>query len=264
MVMNHPLLGPIKKILARRPAPNLGDGLTMSTHLGRPDYQLALKQYENYLQALRDIGMEVKVLDFDPRFPDGHFVEDPFIIFHDMAFLCRSGALSRRYEGESILPHLDNLRIMRMNDDDAFMDGGDVLICADRVLVGMSERTNRAGAENLHRALKTVKPDIRLDCVEFSGLLHLKSGITEVAPNVIVHDPAFKTNYPFDWAELVTLPPEEGYAADLMPINDSIFIVKGFPTVKKVAQKHSQKVIELDMSEFRKMDGGLTCLSLRY
>lgn len=262
--MSHPLLGEFTKILARRPSPNLAEGLTMSSHLGVPDYMLAMRQYEAYLQALRDAGLSVELLDYNPQFPDGHFVEDPIIIFHEMAFLCRSGAISRRHEGDSILPHLTGLRIERMDDNHAYMDGGDVLFCADRVLVGLSERTNRAAAEALHRALKTVKPDIRLDCVAFSGVLHLKSGLTEVAPNVLVHDPALKTDYVFDWAEVMTLPAEEGYAADLMPINDSIFIVKGFPTVKAIAERYSEKVIELDMSEFRKMDGGLTCLSLRY
>src|SRR5690242_6700104 len=95
----HPLLGKITKILARRPSPNLAEGLT-TQHLGVPDYALAMRQYENYLQALRDAGLEVKLLDYDSRFPDGHFVEDPMIIFHEMAFLCRSGAMSRRHEGE--------------------------------------------------------------------------------------------------------------------------------------------------------------------
>lgn len=260
----HPLLGKVTKILARRPAPNFADGLTTSSHLGAPDHANALRQYDDYLQALLDVGLEVRVLDHDSRFPDGHFVEDPIVIIREMAFLCRSGALSRRDEGESLLPHLAGLRIERMEDNNGFIDGGDVLFCADRVLIGMSERTNRAGADALHRALRLVEPEIRLDRVEFSGVLHLKSGITEVAPSVLVHDPAFKTDYSFDWAEVITLPEEEGYAADLMPINDAVFIVKGFPTVKSVAERYSGKVIELDMSEFRKMDGGLTCLSLRY
>jgi dimethylargininase len=260
----HPLLGKITKILARRPAPNFADGLTTSSHLGVPDHAKALGQYDTYLDALRDAGFDVKVLDHDSRFPDGHFVEDPIVIFREIAFVCSSGAVSRRDEGESLLPHLSGLRIERTDDEGAFIDGGDVLFCADRVLVGMSGRTNRAGAGALHRALKSVEHDIRLDLVDFSGVLHLKSGITEVAPNVLVHDPAFKTDYSFDWAEVITLPEEEGYAADLMPINDRVFIARGFPTAKSVAESYSANVIELDMSEFRKMDGGLTCLSLRY
>src|SRR5687768_518338 len=130
----HPLLGQFTKILARRPSPNLAEGLTTSTHLGVPDYALAMRQYENYLQCLRDEGLAVTLLDYDSRFPDGHFVEDPIIIFHEMAFLCRSGALSRRHEGDSILSHLAGFRIERITDNYAFLDGGDVLFCADRVL----------------------------------------------------------------------------------------------------------------------------------
>jgi dimethylargininase len=262
--MGHPLLGDVTRILARRPAPNFADGLTTSGHLGQPDLERALQQYEDYLGALRDLDLDVRVLDHDGRFPDGHFVEDPIIIFHELAFVCRSGAVERRDESESLLPYLEGLRIERLDDAEAFIDGGDVLFCADRVLVGISERTNRAGAEALHRSLKLVKPDIRLDQVRFDGVLHLKSGITEAAPNILVRDPAFRTDHSFDWAEVITLPPDEGYAADMMPINDTVFIAKGFPVAKNVVEKYAAKVIELDMSEFRKMDGGLTCLSLRY
>ena len=264
MPESHPLLGKITRILARRPASNFADGLTTSIHLGVPNYTKAIEQYDAYLDALTDIGLEVKVLDHDGRFPDGHFVEDPVVIFRQMAFLCRSRAAGRRGEADSLADHLGDLTIQRMVDEDAYIDGGDVLFCSNRVLVGISERTNRKGAGELHRALKTVKADIRLDAVEFSGVLHLKSGITEVSPNVLVRDPAFRTAYTFDWAEVITLPEEEGYAADLMPINETVFIAKGFPAARRVAERFSSKVVELEMSEFRKMDGGLTCLSLRY
>lgn len=258
------LLPPFTKILARRPAPNFADGLT-TVDLGKPDHEIALVQYEAYLQALRDLGLSVTVLAPDPRFPDGHFVEDPIIIFRDVAFLCRSGAVARREEGASLLPHLPGLGVQRITDETAFIDGGDVLFCADRVLVGISERTNRAGANALERALQTVMPDIRVDCVPFSGVLHLKSGVTELAPYVLVRDPALQTDYDFSWAqEVITLPPEEGYAADVMPVNDALFIAAGYPALRAAAERFYDTVIALDMREFQKMDGGLTCLSLRY
>ena len=82
-------------------------------------------------------------------------------------------------------------------------------ICADRVLVGISERTTIAGTECLKKALQTVKADIRVDFVEFDGVLHLKSGLTELAPNVLIHDPQLKTDYALDWADVITLPTEE-------------------------------------------------------
>jgi dimethylargininase len=260
-LMTH-LLPTITRILARHPAPNFADGIT-TADLGIPDYDNAIKQYQEYIQALRDCNLELTLLPTDDRFPDGHFVEDPVVIFHDIAFMCRSGAEARQGEGESLKPHLSDLRVIDLPAD-ARIDGGDVLICADRVLVGLSERTNQAGVDALRRAFQTVKSDVRVDAVPFSGLLHLKSGLTELAPNVLIHDPALITDYNLDWATVITLPANEGYAADVMPINDTLFIAKGYPSAVKVATAYYEKIVELDMSEFQKMDGGLTCMSLRY
>lgn len=257
------LLPSVTRILARRPSANFADGLT-TQDLGIPDVALALQQYEAYISALRDCSLDVAVLDADEHYPDGHFVEDPIIIFHDMAFVCKSGAIARQGEANGLLPHLSDLRIIEISGENAFMDGGDVLICADRVLVGISERTTIAGAEALKRALQTVQADIRVDFVEFDGVLHLKSGLTELAPNLLIHDPLLSTDYALDWAEVITLPAEEGYAADVMPVNDTLFLAEGYPTALSAAKQYYDKVITLDMSEFQKMDGGLTCLSLRY
>lgn len=257
------LLPTITKILSRRPARNFADGLT-TQDLGQPDVDLALKQYDAYLDALRSLGLEVTVLPADEQYPDGHFVEDPMILFHDLAFVCKSGAEARQGEANGLLPHLNDKRVIEISGDDAFMDGGDVLICADRVLVGISERTTLAGAEALRRALQTVQPDIRVDPVEFEGVLHLKSGLTELTPNVLIHDPALVTDYDMSWAEVVTLPVDEGYSADVMPVNDTLFLAEGYPTALEIAQRYYDNIITLNMSEFQKMDGGLTCLSLRY
>lgn len=262
--MTQHLLPKFTHILARRPASNFADGIT-SAELGKPDYARAILQYETYLQSLRDCGLSVTVLEADTRFPDGHFVEDPVIVYKNLAFLCRSGARERREEAQTLLPYLKDFNIISTDDESAFIDGGDVLFCADRVLVGQSERTNQAGADALCRALQTVTPDIRVDTVPFSGVLHLKSGITELAPNVLICDPAMKIDYSFDWAEeVITLPAEEGLGADVMPVNDTLFIVEGYPTLRKAAEKYYDKIVALNMSEFQKMDGALTCLSLRY
>ncbi|MEM9951850.1 MAG: arginine deiminase family protein [Chloroflexota bacterium] len=257
------LLPSITKILARRPATNFADGLTTQA-LGEPDVTLAMQQYENYLTALRHLGLDVTVLDADENYPDGHFVEDPLIIFHDLAFVCKSGATARQGEATGLLPHLSEHHIIEIEGENAFMDGGDVLICADRVLVGISERTTVAGANALKKALQTVKANIRVDYVEFDGVLHLKSGLTELAPNVLIHDPTLNTDYDMSWAKFITLPTEEGYAADVMPVNDTLFLADGYPTAYEIAQRYYNNIITLDMSEFQKMDGGLTCLSLRY
>ncbi len=260
--MTH-LLAPFKRALMRRPAPNFADGITAAAHLGAPDIEKALRQYEVYTQALRDCGLEVTVLPADERFPDGHFVEDPFVIFRNLAFHCRSGEPSRQGEGEPLKPHLSGLCIVEPPSD-AKIDGGDVLFCADRVLVGISTRTNLSGYSALRSALQSVQADIRVEAVPFSGVLHLKSGLTELAAGILIHDPALKTNYDLSWARLITLPPEEGYAADVMPVNDKVFVAAHCPTAFAAAAQYCSELVAIDMSEFVKMDGGLTCLSLRY
>ena len=257
------LLPPFTRALMRRPPPNFAEGLTTSRRLGAPDFERATRQHNSYAQALRDCGLEVKVIPADERLPDGHFVEDPFVIFRDLAFRCRSGAQTRRGEGESLKPHLSHLHIVEPPPA-ARIDGGDVLFCADRVLVGIGARTNCAGFNALRNALRTAKTDIRVDPVPFSGVLHLKSGLTELAPNVLIHDPALKTDVDLTWAEVIDLPAEEGYAADVMPINDALFIAANCPRAYEAATRYCPRVETLDLSEFLKMDGGLTCLSLRY
>ena len=167
--MTH-LLPPFKRALMRHPAENFADGISAASHLGAPDIDKAMRQYETYTQALRDCGLEVRVLPADKRFPDGHFVEDPFVIFRDLAFHCRSGAPARQGEGESLKPHLSGFRIVEPPSD-AKIDGGDVLFCADRVLVGISSRTNLSGYSALRSALQAVQADIRVEAVPFSGVL---------------------------------------------------------------------------------------------
>lgn len=257
------LLPSFTRALMRLPAPNFAEGVTTAAHLGSPDYARALEQYYAYVGALRGCGLAVTVLPADERFPDGHFTEDPFVIYRDLAFHCRSGAPSRCGEGESLKPRFSDLRIVDAPAD-ARIDGGDVLFCSDRVLVGISERSNRAGYRALREALRTVRSDIRVDPVPFSGVLHLKSGLTELAPGVLIHDPALKTAFDLSWAQIITLPPEEGHAADVLPVNDTLFIAAGCPQALAAAERHWGRVVALDMSEFVKMDGGLTCLSLRY
>ena len=257
------LLPRFTRALVRRPASNFAEGITASAHLGAPNYARALEQYECYVSALRACDLDVTELPADERFPDGHFVEDPIVIFHDLAFVCRSGAPSRENESASLLPHLAGLRIFQAPPA-ARIDGGDVLICADRVLVGLSGRTNVAGVAALTEALRAVTPDILVQVMSFGGVLHLKSGLTELAPGVLIRDPALRADADLSWARVISLPPEEGFAADVMPVNETLFVAAGCPAAYAAACEFHDQVVALDMSEFRKMDGGLTCLSLRY
>ena len=258
----------ITRILTRRPALSLAAGETTRTWLGEPDINLAFEQYDAYLQTFRDRNLDVITLAPDEKFPDGHYVEDPAVAFGDVIFITRPGAASRTEETQSMSHELAmqfaDKTLVFAEGDDTMIDGGDVLFTANRVLIGLSKRTNLAGAEQLKAAILAWDASAKVDFVPQTGVLHLKTGMTELAPGVLLQDPHMKIEYTPPEAEIVVLSEAEGYAANVLPINDDfVLIPKGYPTVAALAQKHYADVIELNMSEFEKMDGSLTCLSLR-
>ncbi len=250
--------------LVRRPAETAAQGLT--TRVGHPSIEQTLHQYDLYLQALQSAGLELTLLPPDMRFPDGHYVEDVAVIYEDLLVRCVPGALSRLHEPESVIDHLPQKYRIHLTGD-ARLEGGDVLVCADKhVLIGLSDRTNLAGATQLQQALLDYDSAIKVHMIPVEGVLHLKTGITELVPGVLLHDPAMKLDTALPFAEIITLPAEQGYAANVLPINDKILIPTGYPVTRHLAQEYAGEdcVISVEMSEFMKMDGSLTCLSLRY
>lgn len=257
------LLPPFIRAIARRPAASFAKGLTSRAYLGIPSYEATLAAFDSYVAALRAAGLDITELEPDDAYPDAHFVEDTAVLFNDTAFICRPATPARRGEEQLMAPALAGFRRVYA-EGDATIEGGDVLFCKDRVLIGLSRRTNRVGAEQLKRAIQERLGDVRVDFIPFTGVLHLKTGLTELAPGLLVHDPHMKLETDIPGLEVVTLPPEEGYAASVLPINQHILIADGFPTVAALAAQHYNEVHALPMAEIEKMDGGLTCLSLRY
>lgn len=249
--------------IVRQPALSLAAGIT-TQQLGTPDIELARQQHALYIEALESLGVTVTVLDALEEYPDSCFVEDVAIIHKGTAIITRPAATSRRSEINYIRELLAaKMSIVELCDcDDAFVDGGDVLIHEDRVLIGLSQRTNSQGARWLAQRLYEIDATVQVTTVPLSGVLHLKTGMTALAPGLLLRDPACSIATQFDFATMTVLPTIEGYAADVVPVNDGIIITKGFPTVAAIAHESYARVIELDMSEFRKMDGSLTCLSL--
>lgn len=248
--------------LTRTPTHNLSAGLTTQT-LGAPDMALALQQHQAYQDALRACGLTVQTLPGDEQYPDGCFVEDAAVIYDELVVITQPGAISRRGEAEAIRAAFADRPLVQISGE-AYLDGGDVLFCADRVLIGLSERTNRAGATALRNALRDYDSGVRVEFVPVSGVLHLKTGVTEIAPQVLVFSPRMQVDADFSFAECHVLPEREWHGANLVPINERLLVMEGYPTVERLANRHAQRVLMLAMSEFEKMDGSLTCLSLRY
>lgn len=263
MTILNGLLPAFTRAIVRRPATSFAKGLTGRAYLGVPSYEATQAAFDGYVSALRAAELIVTELPAVEEYPDAHFVEDAAVLFHDTAFICRPATLNRRGEEQAMAPSLVGLRRVYAKGD-ATIEGGDVLFCHDRVLIGLSKRTNRIGAEQLRQAIWDRLGMIRVDFVPFTGVLHLKTGLTEIAPGLLVHDPAMRLQTEISGLQIMTLPEAEGYAASVLPINKHILIADGFPTVADIASQHYNEVHALPMAEIEKMDGGLTCLSLRY
>jgi dimethylargininase len=248
--------------IVRRPLDNIGDGLTTQA-LGKPDFNLAMRQYDAYIESLKACGLQVTTLPGDPVYPDGHFVEDAAILYGDLVVITQPGAPERLGETKAIAETLKAKNPVHLTGEGR-LDGGDVLFCADRVLIGLGKRTNKEGAEQLRAALQSYDSQIKVDFIPFDGMLHLKSGLTELAPGVLLRSPELQSDFRFDFAETCLVPAVESYATNVLPINDAILVIDGYPTVNDLAAQYYSKVYVLEMTEFQKMDGSLTCLSLRY
>ena len=253
------------RAITRPPGRTFAGGLT-TAGLGPPDLSAALAQHAAYLAALEVCGLEVTVLPPDDRFPDSTFVEDTAVLARGLAVLCRPGAPSRAGEVEAIRPALDAFfHSSAAIETPGTVDGGDVCEAGDHVFIGVSERTNEEGARQLASLLSSVGLDSSfVDIRGIPGLLHLKSGIawlggrTLALTDLLASRPEFR-----NWSRL-PVPPGEEYAANAVLVNGQVLIAAGFPRFEATVRALGLPTVPLDMSEFRKLDGGLSCLSLRF
>lgn len=249
--------------IARTPPLSMAAGIT--TQKESVDIDLARQQHQAYFKTLQDLGIRMSLLQPAENFPDSHFVEDAAIIYGNTAILTRPGALERRGEVSLLNSHLpSNLNTVELDDEnhDATVDGGDVLMMGDKVFIGLSYRTNLAGAQALSKRLKNLNPQLNVYFIEFSGVLHLKSGLIALNDDVLLGNPYLKLKNPFPLNKIIWLPKEEGYAANALVVNGAALVFKECTHTQEVLKQANLIPIPLDLSEFRKMDGSFTCLSL--
>ncbi len=252
-----------RNAIVRRPSSHLGDGLTTAS-LGAPNFERACEQHAAYCEALRTAGAVVTVLEADPAHPDAHFVEDAAVLIGERAVLARSGAKARL--GEAIREPLatffaDFEEIVAPGT----LDGGDVCEAGDRVFVGVSHRTNRAGAEQLATVLaRAGKTPVLVDIRRVPGILHLKSGLAYLGDDRFVVVDALLPVIAISHDRIVRVAPGEEYGANCVRVNDAVLIADGHFRLQRDLSSAGFEARALDVSEFRKMDGGLSCLSLRF
>ena len=247
------------KAIVRSPGRNFAEGISTS-NLGKPDFGKALEQHSAYCDALKGCGLELIVLKADERYPDGCFVEDTAIVTDEVAVITRPGAPSRRGEETEISMILSEFRKIETINHPGNLDGGDVLRVEDHFFTGISGRTNMNGARQLSEILS--KYGYTASETEVGEGLHLKSGIAYLGKGNFISAEGFSKIA--GSSGIIILDQEESYSANCLPVNDFLLIPRGFPKSKKKIAELGYNIIELDMSEFRRMDGGLTCLSLLF
>jgi dimethylargininase len=251
--------------IVRVPASNFAEGLT-TAGLGAPNFELALRQHADYCHALQQCGLTVTRLPADLRYPDSTFVEDVAILAGQAAILTRPGALSRQGEVAGIRETLAQFfATLYTIISPGTVEGGDICEADGHFFIGISQRTNEEGARQLAGFLSQAGyTSTTVDIRGIDGLLHLKSGIASLGEGRLVLIDELAEMEAFHGYEIVSVEPAENYAANCVRVNDHILIAAGFSGIEKTIRNYGYPVMALDVSEFQKMDGGLSCLSLRF
>jgi dimethylargininase len=253
------------RAIVRVPGNNFDAGLT-SVSLGRPQFDRALEQHRRYCEALIECGLAPSTLDADLDFPDSTFVEDTAILTARGAVLTRPGAESREGEVDTIRPAILNFFPSPLTiEAPGTLDGGDICEAEDHFFLGLSHRTNEEGARQLaaHLAGLSYSSSV-IDVRQMTSILHLKSGISYIGDNTLVVMEEMAENPRFRNFNLIRVRPEESYAANCVRVNDRVLVAAGFPKLAAELRARGFDPLVLEMSEFQKMDGGLSCLSLRF
>ena len=253
------------RAIVRPPAESFARGLT-TADLGPPDLPAALAQHEAYVEALRRCGLDVTTLPPDAALPDSTFVEDTAVLLPHAAILTHPGAAPRVAEAAAMAPVLaEFFPSIRSIEPPGTVDGGDVCEAGRVFFIGVSSRTNEAGAFQLSRFLESEgRPSVLVDIRDTPSILHLKSGIAWIGDDRLVAVEALSAHPAFSDFEIVPIAPGEEYAANCVRIRDTILVAAGHPRLESALSGHGYPTVALPMSEFRKMDGGLSCLSLRW
>jgi dimethylargininase len=249
--------------IVRTPARSVTGGLRGG---GGPDpsYDGVRAEHSAYVRALLAAGVQVEVLPPLEAFPDSMFVEDPALVFPEAAILLRPGAESRAAEVEEMRPVLERRfsKVLEL-EGDGFVDGGDVLVTPSEILIGLSGRTDHAGAEALGQRLDEIGYGARIVDPP-QGVLHLKTACSLIDETTALATPALAASGVLGELDLVVTPEGEEAAANALRINDSLLLGAAFVRTRALVEARGVEVVPLDVQEIGLIDAGLSCMSLRW
>jgi len=226
------------------------------------DYKKALIEHSDYCNMLTNCGANVITLKDNFLSPDSVFVEDPIIVFDEVAVLTSMGVTSRREEGEYLKLYFCHHRHIEKISLPAKIEGGDVLKIGKRIYIGESPRTNQLGIKALSDIIVPLGYEVYP--VRVSGCLHLKTGCTALDEGTILINPDWVDGKPFSGYKKIKTVPKEPFGANVLPINNTICMNAAFPKTIDLVSSLGYAVAATDITEFVKAEAGLTCMSIAF
>jgi dimethylargininase len=223
---------------------------------------LAKKQHAEYCRTLKQLGLKLIPVSADNTLPDSCFVEDTAAIFGEKAVICNMKTASRAKETIEVAKALGKLKDTYYMKPPATIDGGDILKAEDAIFVGLTSRTNLHAVKQLEGIL--AKSDFKVVPVRVHNVLHLKSACTYLGDDCVVVAEGFFDMDLLRSYKRIVVPRGEEYAADCLAVNGTVMVAKGYPKTERLIERAGFSTWEVDVSEFRKGDGALTCLSILF
>ncbi|MFT4181039.1 MAG: arginine deiminase family protein [Rhizobium sp.] len=248
--------------IVRQPSRSVVDGLRAEER-GSPTHAGVQAEHEAYIAALRDAGVQVTVLPALESFPDSIFVEDPALVFTEGAILLRPGAASRSGEAAEIAPTLRDMFDTVLDLPAGFADGGDILVTPDSVMIGLSARTDRAGAEALASCLDTLGRKAQLVATP-EGVLHFKTASSLLDDETMLSTARLARSGVFNDFRQIIVPEGEEPAANALRINEILMVPSEYPRTIELLDKHGYRIVPVTTTQIEMIDAGLSCMSLRW
>jgi dimethylargininase len=249
----------MKKALVREPGKSFPQCVSSHPSHSSVSYNRAISQHRIYVQTLRDLGLDVIELPPLNSFPDSCFVEDTAVIHNGRALISNMGIESRRGEEKSVQNFLQEYFEVEKVSPPATIEGGDVIHFSNYLISGVSQRTNYEGIQKLKNFLQSdVKTIVDRD------ITHLKSYVTYLDQNNIIMNKRYFNHPVFSSMNKILLKDSESYASNSLTYNGTVLIPTNFPSAIELLREQEYDVISLEMSEFEKCEGALTCLSLLF
>ena len=254
-----------KNIITRAPGKSIRDGITSSGESGNPIYDKAISQHRYYIKALESCGVSVFALDALEEFPDSCFVEDCAVLTPKCAIITNPGAPSRHNETPHIISAVNRFypddQIAHINTPGT-VEGGDVMMVGDHFYIGLSARTNKEGYRQFSEIIKRF--GYAASIIPVSGFLHLKTGLSYLENDNLLVAGEFIREDAFKRFNRIIVNEHELYSANCVWVNGKVLVPVGYPKTEESIRDLGYEVLIVDSSEYRKINGGLSCLSLRF